>query len=58
MAPLWSDLSPGLDCLVRGHIWVTRQEGAKRASWCLWCGSGVSNEHEAGWGAGEPGQGD
>lgn len=51
---LWSETTPGLDCLARrGHILVDlRQEGAfrtangavPRASWCLWCGGGVSNE--------------
>lgn len=50
---LWSATTPGLDCLVRKHIRVElAQEGAfrtangetPRASWCLWCGGGVSNE--------------
>lgn len=58
MPGLWSDLTPGLDCLVRGHLWVKHQEGVKQASWCLWCGAGVSNEHEAGWGAGAEDPGD
>jgi hypothetical protein len=44
---------PGLDCLTRGHLLVQMtQPGAfpamdgalPWASWCLWCGSGVSNE--------------
>lgn len=53
-AQLWSDRMPGLDCLARrGHILVQHeQEGAfptangevPSASWCLWCGGGVSNE--------------
>lgn len=52
-AQLWSERTPGLDCLVRRHIWVShKQEGAfptangevPRATWCLWCGFGVSNE--------------
>lgn len=50
---LWSETMPGLDCLARKHIWVShRREGAfrtangetPRATWCLWCGGGVSNE--------------
>ncbi len=50
---LWSEVMPGLDCLVRKHLWVSlKQEGAfptrdgrtPRATWCLWCGGGVSNE--------------
>lgn len=50
---LWSTSAPGLDCLVREHIRVSHeQEGAfrtangetPRATWCLWCGGGVSNE--------------
>lgn len=50
---LWSETMPGLDCLVRRHLLVTlEQEGAfptangevPRATWCLWCGGGVSNE--------------
>jgi len=44
---------PGLDCVSDGHIWVDNIEvGAfptangevPHASWCLWCGGGVSNE--------------
>lgn len=44
---------PGLDCLVDGHISVqNEQPGAfptengqvPFASWCLYCGGGVSNE--------------
>lgn len=51
---LWSDNMPGLDCLARrSHMLVQHeQEGAfptvngvtPFAEWCLWCGSGVSNE--------------
>lgn len=50
---LWSERMPGLDCLVRRHLLVSHtQEGAfrtangemPRATWCLWCGGGVSNE--------------
>jgi len=44
---------PALDCLTRGHIlvehtepgaWPTENDQTPWASWCLWCGSGVSNE--------------
>lgn len=44
--------APGLDCISSGHISVEHEQvGAfetepgqiPRASWCLWCGSGVSN---------------
>lgn len=44
---------PGLDCLNPGHLLVTlAQPGAfstaedqvATATWCLWCGGGVSNE--------------
>jgi hypothetical protein len=48
---LW-DPNPSMDCLVRGCINVKYRDGIRWASWCLWCGTGVSNEHEAGWGAG------
>lgn len=51
---LWSDKTPGLDCLVRGHLVVTHTQpgafptypgsGEATASWCVWCGGGVSNE--------------
>ena len=58
MGELWSRLAPGFDCLSRGHIWVEHEpendQDIREAQWCLWCGSGVSNEHEAGWGAGAP----
>lgn len=53
---LWSAI-PGVDCMARGHIWVEHTQGAAWAQWCLWCGAGVSNEHEAGWGAGASDQG-
>jgi hypothetical protein len=44
---------PGLDCLQPGHMtvafeqpgaWPTEGDAVPRASWCLWCGTGVSNE--------------
>lgn len=55
MSGLWSPSMPGLDCISRGHILVEHEQpGAwlvypdahnpiPWASWCLWCGSGVSN---------------
>jgi hypothetical protein len=45
--------NPSLDCLAHNHMWVENVEpGAfptsdgepPRASWCLWCDGGVSNE--------------
>ena len=51
--PGWASSPPGLDCLTEGHIWVTNTEpgafptegdAVPEASWCLWCGGGVSNE--------------
>lgn len=47
--------TPGLDCIVRGHLLsVTLTQpgafptypgsGEATATWCLWCGGGVSNE--------------
>jgi hypothetical protein len=50
---MWSPTQPGLDCISRGHLWVEhRQPGVwptengatPYASWCLWCGGGMSNE--------------
>lgn len=50
---LWSDAMPGLDCISRGHVlvehtepgaWPTEGGRTPWASWCLWCGGGVSNE--------------
>lgn len=51
---LWHDSVPGLDCLIRGHLLVTDTQpgafetdpdsGEPTATWCLWCGGGVSNE--------------
>lgn len=50
---LWHPTVPGMDCLSRGHMTVEHTEpGAfptsdgepAWASWCLWCGAGVSNE--------------
>lgn len=46
---------PALDCMQMGHINVQHTEaegfwpvypdsGLPWASWCLWCGSGISNE--------------
>lgn len=46
---------PGLDCISRGHVlveheqpgaWPVYPDGSQIpwAQWCLWCGSGVSNE--------------
>jgi hypothetical protein len=56
---LWSSLNPGLDCLARGGcLMVEHRQGVAWARWCLWCGGGVSNEHEAGWGSGGPGEGE
>jgi hypothetical protein len=43
---LWHPTVPGFDCLSRGHIWVEQHVGHAYGSWCLWCGSGVTNEHE------------
>lgn len=51
---LWHDSVPGMDCISRGHMLVSHtQEGAfptsdggvPTATWCLWCGGGVSNEY-------------
>lgn len=48
-----SSEQPGIDCLVMGHIdventepgaWNTEGGAVPFACWCLWCGSGVSNE--------------
>jgi hypothetical protein len=51
---LWHDSVPAMDCLMRGHLLVTHTEpgafetypdsGEPTATWCLWCGGGVSNE--------------
>lgn len=48
MDDLWHATVPGFDCLwpARGHIWVRHRAGSADASWCLWCGTGVTNEHE------------
>lgn len=40
---------PALDCLAHNHFWIENIEPGAfgkplRASWCLWCGGGVSNE--------------
>jgi len=44
---LWHPSNPSFDCLARGHITlVDHRDGRASASWCMWCGSGVSNEHE------------
>lgn len=50
---LWRDPPSQLDCIARGGCLIVEQcQGIAWASWCIWCGAGVSNEHEAGWGAG------
>lgn len=47
------DTPPALDCISRGHVLVedsaagafpTANGEIAWASWCLWCGTGVSNE--------------
>jgi hypothetical protein len=39
-----------LDCIARGGcLIVEHSDGCAWASWCLWCGVGISNEHGAGW---------
>jgi len=45
---LWHPDTPGFDCLwpQRGHIWVSRTAVLAQASWCLWCETAVTNEHE------------
>lgn len=45
-AELWHPSVPGFDCLSREHIWVEYRIGRAHGSWCLWCGSGVTNEHD------------
>jgi hypothetical protein len=49
----WPSEPPGLDCLGDGHIlvsneqpgaWFTEDGSVPWASWCLYCGGGVSNE--------------
>lgn len=46
MPELWHPSVPGLDCLARGHIWVEHRVGLAHGAWCLWCGTGVTNEHD------------
>jgi hypothetical protein len=50
---LWSKDTPAFDCVWRGHLWVEHSEAGawptsdgaiSWASWCPWCGTGVSNE--------------